>query len=33
MKKVSNIFEKPILHESLFHEDIIKEYRVGGAKI
>lgn len=32
-KKANNYFEKPILHESLFHEEIVKEYRVGGRKI
>lgn len=32
-KKANNIFEKQILHESLFHEEVEKEYRVGGTKI
>lgn len=32
-KKSNNIFSKPILPESLFYEEVQKDYRVGGVKI
>lgn len=32
-KKSNNIFNKPILPESLFYEEVQKDYKIGGVKV
>jgi len=32
-KKSNNIFNKPILPESLFYEEVQKDYMIGGVKV
>ena len=32
-KKNKNFFQQPILHESLFHEDVVKISKIGGMTV